>query len=104
MPSCVAALAQIQARLLEAGLPAATPFALVENGSRPGQRVVSGHLRQLADAATTHAVQSPALLVVGEVAALANELHWYGQAPLPAAPRTSSLSAKTPAATLADAA
>ena len=69
-----------------------------------GQRVVSGHLRQLAEAATTHAVQSPALLVVGEVAALANELHWFGQAPLPAAAHASSPSAKTPPTTLADAA
>ncbi len=100
----VAALARIQAQLLDAGLPAATPFALVENGSRPGQRVVSGHLRHLADAAATHAVQSPALLVVGEVAALADELHWFGQAPLPATPHAPSPSAKAASPTLADAA
>lgn len=100
----VAALARIQAQLLDAGLPAATPFALVENGSRPGQRVVSGHLRHLADAAATHAVQSPALLVVGEVAALADELHWFGQAPLPATAHAPSPSAKTASPTLADAA
>ena len=98
----VAALAQIRARLLAAGLPASTPFALVENGSRAEQRVVSGQLRQLAEAAAQHAVQSPALLILGEVAALADELHWFGDAPLRAA--LPSLSATPTTPTLADAA
>ena len=98
----VAALAQIRTRLLDAGLPAATPFALVENGSRATQRVVTGQLRQLPDAAARHQVQSPALLVLGDVAALADELHWFGAAPLHAAPP--SPSAPTTPPTLADAA
>ena len=100
----VSALAQIRAQLLEAGLPASTPFALVENGSRSSQRVVSGQLRNLAETARQHQVQSPALLIVGDVAALADELHWFGAAPLHANPVVSSLSAKTLASTLADAA
>ena len=98
----VAALAHIRTQLLDAGLPAATPFALVENGSRAEQRVVTGQLRQLAEAAERHRVQSPALLVVGDVAALADELHWFGDAPLHAA--APSLSAPTTTPTLADAA
>jgi len=98
----VAALAHIRTQLLDAGLPAATPFALVENGSRAEQRVVTGQLRQLAEAAARHRVQSPALLVVGDVAALADELHWFGDAPLHAA--APSLSAPTTPPTLADAA
>ncbi|MCL7713143.1 siroheme synthase CysG [Stenotrophomonas mori] len=100
----VAALARIQARLLEAGLPAATPFALVENGSRSDQRVVSGTLRQLADSALRHDVRSPALLILGDVAALATDLHWFGAAPLPAADDAPSPSLPTPPTTLADAA
>jgi len=100
----VAALAQIRTHLLEAGLPAATPIALVENGSRSNQRVVSGQLRNLPEAARQHQVQSPALLIVGEVAALTNELHWFGEAPLLAPATVSSLSAKTSSPTLADAA
>ncbi len=99
----VAALAQIRARLLDAGLPATTPFALVENGSRVEQRVVSGQLRQLADAAAQHHVQSPALLILGEVAALADELHWFGAAPLHVATPASPSATTTPP-TLADAA
>ena len=78
----VAALEQLGERLLAAGRAPSTPFALVENGSRPEQRVVTGTLADLADTARAHGVASPALLVLGEVAALAGQLHWFGAAPL----------------------
>lgn len=81
----VAMLDTLQARLLAHGRDASTPFALVENGSRPEQRVVTGTLGELANTAAAHAVASPALLILGEVAAFANTLHWFGHAPLTAA-------------------
>jgi uroporphyrin-III C-methyltransferase/precorrin-2 dehydrogenase/sirohydrochlorin ferrochelatase len=78
----VSELATLQARLIEHGRDAATPFALVENGSLPNQRVVCGVLGNLVERATVHAVGSPALLILGEVAALAPSLAWFGAAPL----------------------
>jgi len=78
----VAGLEQLRERLLAAGRDPATPFALVENGSRPEQRVVAGTLADLPETARAHAVASPALLILGEVAALAGQLHWFGAAPL----------------------
>ena len=78
----VAALERLRERLLAAGRDPATPFALVENGSRPGQRVVTGTLEVLAQTARAHAVASPALLILGEVTALASQLHWFGDPPL----------------------
>ena len=57
-------------------------FALVENGSRPEQRGVTGTLGDLPDTARAHDIASPALLILGEVAALATHLHWFGAAPL----------------------
>ena len=78
----VSGLKELRDRLIDAGKPRGTPFALVENGSRPGQRVVLGTLADLAETACHHRVQSPALLIIGEVAALAGTLHWYGSAPL----------------------
>jgi uroporphyrin-III C-methyltransferase/precorrin-2 dehydrogenase/sirohydrochlorin ferrochelatase len=83
----VAALADFRDRLLAHGRAAGTPFALVENGSRPEQRVVTGRLADLPELAAVHAVQSPALLILGEVAALATTLHWFGAAPLTALPK-----------------
>lgn len=82
----VAGLDVLRDKLIEHGRAASTPFALVENGSRRGQRVVTGTLAELAERAQGHGVQSPALLIVGEVAALAQRLHWFGDAPLTAAP------------------
>ena len=79
-------LEKIQERLLLAGMNPALPLALVENGSRPQQRVVTGTLGRLAQTARHHQVQSPALLIVGEVAALAHALHWFGAPPLTALP------------------
>jgi uroporphyrin-III C-methyltransferase / precorrin-2 dehydrogenase / sirohydrochlorin ferrochelatase len=78
----VAGLDTLRARLLAHGRHPDTPFALVENGSRPEQRVVTGTLDALPELASTYAVCSPALLILGEVAALADTLHWFGAPPL----------------------
>ncbi|ARP80241.1 uroporphyrinogen-III C-methyltransferase [Bordetella genomosp. 8] len=75
----VGQLESLSRRLREHGRSADTPFALVENGSRPEQRVLTGRLEDLAPLARAHEIRSPALLIVGSVAALANELHWFGQ-------------------------
>ncbi|MGN6741232.1 siroheme synthase CysG [Dyella sp.] len=78
----VSQLETFQQRLIAHGRAASTPFALVENGSRPQQRVITGTLGQLARRATEQAVQSPALLILGEVAALAESLAWFGAPPV----------------------
>jgi uroporphyrin-III C-methyltransferase/precorrin-2 dehydrogenase/sirohydrochlorin ferrochelatase len=80
----VAGLEKVRERLLLAGAAPHLPFALVENGSRPQQRVITGTLASLPESARHHRVQSPALLILGEVAALADSLHWFGAAPLAA--------------------
>ena len=46
------------------------------------QRIITGTLANLSERATQHNVQSPALLIIGEVAAFAHSLHWFGEAPL----------------------
>ncbi|HEY2347316.1 MAG TPA: siroheme synthase CysG [Xanthomonadaceae bacterium] len=78
----VAGLERLRARLLAHGRHPATPFALIENGSRREQRVVLGILADLPERAREEAVRSPALLILGEVAALAGRLHWFGAPPL----------------------
>ncbi len=78
----VAQLATLRQRLIDHGRDAHTPFALIENGSYASQRVVAGALRELDELARDHDVRAPALLIVGEVAAFAQTLHWFGAAPL----------------------
>jgi uroporphyrin-III C-methyltransferase / precorrin-2 dehydrogenase / sirohydrochlorin ferrochelatase len=89
----VGGLEGLRERLIAHGRDPATPFALVENGSRPEQRVVVGRLDELPAAAARFTVASPALLILGEVAALAEPLHWFGSTPLrmPATPGAAAL-------------
>ncbi|MFD1006602.1 MULTISPECIES: siroheme synthase CysG [Oceanisphaera] len=67
--------AHIQQRLIEHGLAASTPIALIERGTTPQQRVVRGTLNELGVLAEQ--VVSPSLMVIGEVAALADSLAWF---------------------------
>lgn len=66
----------IQARLLAHGRTPETPIAVIERGTTAQQKVWRGTLQQLAELAAQAA--SPSLIVVGEVAALADELAWFG--------------------------
>jgi uroporphyrin-III C-methyltransferase/precorrin-2 dehydrogenase/sirohydrochlorin ferrochelatase len=66
--------ASVRDRLLGAGASPATPVAIVENGSRPDERVLRGQLSDIARLAARRAANGaagPALIIVGEVAALA---------------------------------
>lgn len=65
----VAKLAQIQHGLLAGGMPAATPVAMIERASTPEQRQYSCRLDQLVAQAAACGLQSPAVLVIGEVVA-----------------------------------
>jgi len=60
--------AEVQGRLIAGGRSASTPVAVVENGTRPKQRVLTGRLDELAELVRDGEVQSPALLIVGETA------------------------------------
>ena len=68
----LARLAALAAGLIEAGLPADTPAAVVSRGTLPEQEVVSGPLAELPALAAD--LPGPALVVVGEVVALAASL------------------------------
>ena len=80
----VATLDRMQRELVRHGRPASTPVAFVENGSRREQRVVLGTLGDAVELAERERIRSPALLIVGPVAALGAELHWFGAPPVAA--------------------
>jgi len=75
----VAQLVDIARQLITHGLPQETPFALIENGSLPTQRTLTGILQNLAALAQQHAIHAPALLLIGEVTRLSRPLHWFGE-------------------------
>ncbi len=61
----------IAARLVAAGRDPATPVAVVENATRADQIAAFGALGSLPEIIQVNGIQGPALLVIGEVAALA---------------------------------
>uniref|UniRef100_UPI0033416D7A siroheme synthase CysG n=1 Tax=Castellaniella defragrans TaxID=75697 RepID=UPI0033416D7A len=69
----------LRAQLLADGLAPGTPCAVVENGSRADQRALYATLESLEDLIRRHAIGSPALIIVGEVAALGPGLAWFGE-------------------------
>ena len=82
----VAQLDTLRHNLLAHGCAATTPVALIENGTRSDQRVIVGALEELVRLSRQHALRSPALLIVGEVAQFASALAWFGAAPIVALP------------------
>jgi uroporphyrinogen III methyltransferase / synthase len=75
-------LPRISESLIAAGRPASEPVAIVESGTLPGQRTVTGTLQDIAEVAQREAVRAPSITVVGAVAGLAGQLEWLPPRPL----------------------
>ncbi|QNK02333.1 siroheme synthase CysG [Dyella telluris] len=72
-------LEALATELISRGRDAATPCAIIENGTLPRQRVMVATLATLTSQARRHALKTPALLIIGEVAAFARQHAWYGE-------------------------
>jgi len=73
----LANLVQLQQELIKAGLPATTPAAVVENGTTSRQRRCISTLDNLQQDVTQMSIKSPALIIIGDVVSLADELNWF---------------------------
>jgi uroporphyrin-III C-methyltransferase / precorrin-2 dehydrogenase / sirohydrochlorin ferrochelatase len=73
----LARMEQIAARLVAHGAAALTPAAVVAQGTLQDQHVVTGTLATIAAVAAASDIQSPALLIVGEVVSLHASLAWF---------------------------
>lgn len=78
----VGRLERIVSELLAGGRPPGEPALLVREGTRASQRVLCCPLQELPARAEEVGIDSPALLVVGKVAALRERLAWYETLPL----------------------
>jgi uroporphyrin-III C-methyltransferase/precorrin-2 dehydrogenase/sirohydrochlorin ferrochelatase len=71
--------AGIRKALLQAGIDADLPVALVVNGSLDTQFVLHGRIENMARMAVQAGSDSPGLLIIGQVAALGSSLNWFGE-------------------------
>jgi uroporphyrinogen III methyltransferase/synthase len=75
-------LPQIAESLIAAGRSPAEPVAVIERGTLPAQRTVTGTLQTIADTVREQSIRPPSITVVGAVAELATELSWQPERPL----------------------
>jgi uroporphyrin-III C-methyltransferase len=73
----LARVENIAAQLIAAGRAGSTPAAAISAGTTDQQQVVTATLAELPAALAAARLPAPALIVVGEVAALSGQLAWF---------------------------
>lgn len=66
-------------QLIAHGKPATTPAAIVSNGTRADQKVLTGTLDSLPELQSEAQLPAPALIIVGDVVLLHENLAWFGE-------------------------
>ncbi len=64
-------------KLIEFGLPAKTPIAIVQDGTTARQRVIVSNLADMPKEIERQKVKAPSLTIVGQVVLLHEKLAWY---------------------------
>lgn len=75
-------LEAIAQRLCDHGLAVDTPVAVIQDGTRPTQRTVVGTLASIAADVEREGLAAPAIVVIGSVVSLREELAWFDAGPL----------------------
>lgn len=75
-------LPHIVDRLKQNGKPADTPAALVRWGTTSQQQTVTGTLDNIVEKARAADMKAPAIIIIGEVVSLRDNLQWFEQRPL----------------------
>ena len=70
-------LSLIKKRLIDEGLSPDTPFAIICNGTLPSQKVFQGKLKEIDSIAKKEGVRPPAIVVIGDVVRLRDEIKWF---------------------------
>jgi siroheme synthase len=70
-------LPTVCAKLIEHGLPPEWPAAIVQQGTTPNQRTVTGTLATLPALAEKAELKAPTLIIVGETVTLQSKLSWF---------------------------
>ena len=78
----VAALPSICEGLLAGGMDPSMPAAILQQGTTAGQKRIVATVSTLPDEVARQGIEPPAVIVVGQVCALAERFSWYEKLPL----------------------
>lgn len=73
----LANLSHITTALMENGMSADMPVAVIQEGTTARQRTVTGTLSTISDLVVQQYIQAPATIVVGKVVTLREQLQWF---------------------------
>jgi len=76
----LARLGHIAAKLMSHGAASSLPAAIIAQGTLSNQRVLISTVGSIGDAAARAHLESPALLIIGEVVSLHDSLAWFNDA------------------------
>jgi uroporphyrinogen III methyltransferase/synthase len=75
-------LPRIAESLMEHGRSPETPVAVIRQGTGPEQKTIVGTLKDIAGQVQRQGLKPPAIIVVGEIVKLREELSWFEEKPL----------------------
>ncbi len=75
-------LKKIAENLMRHGRSPDTPVAVIRRGTVPEQKTVSGNLKNISARVENAGLRPPAIIVVGDVVGLRDELNWFETKPL----------------------
>ena len=78
----VSALSDICQSLLQAGMDQDMPAAILQKGTTAGQKRIVATVSTLEEEVKKQGIETPAIIVVGKVCALAKEFAWHEKLPL----------------------
>ncbi len=78
----VGLLGEIAGKLIDNGLSASTPAAVIEWGTYPAQRTVTATLATIQQESAIVGIGAPAVIIVGDVVTLREKIHWFENKPL----------------------
>jgi uroporphyrin-III C-methyltransferase/precorrin-2 dehydrogenase/sirohydrochlorin ferrochelatase len=70
-------LENICVSLIEHGMQASMPVAVIQQGTTKTQRVLCSELGSLVEVAAGANLQAPTIIIIGEVVKLRNDLEWF---------------------------
>ncbi len=70
-------LKDVMASFIQNGAAPETPVAVIDNGTRIDQQVITGVMQDIAEKAETAKLEGPAMVIVGSVVTLRDRLTWF---------------------------
>ncbi|MBL4805675.1 MAG: uroporphyrinogen-III C-methyltransferase [Rhodobacteraceae bacterium] len=73
----LSSLGTLSEQFVKHGLNPATPAAVIDNGTRSNQQVVTGTIGDIHDKVLDSGIKGPALIIIGSVVSLRDDLKWF---------------------------